>query len=69
MGSLVTGLLIISGIAALLDTQSFFERNFVEWIDAHFYAIGFDATAVALDANAHVVINDPLEADQYFIHE
>ena len=57
-----------AGLAALLDAQSLLERNFVEGIDTHLDAVGFDAAAVVLDPDAHVVVHNALQAHQYFFH-
>ena len=56
------------GFAAILDTQGLFECNFIERINAHLQAIGFNAAAVAIDANPHGVIHDALQADQNLLH-
>ena len=56
------------GAAALLDAQGLFERDLVEGVDAHLDAVGDDARAVRLDADAHVVVHDALDADQDSFH-
>ena len=56
------------GAAALLDAQRLFERDLVEGVDAHLDAVGDDAAAVRLHADAHVVVHDALDADQDAFH-
>jgi hypothetical protein len=54
--------------AALLDAQRFLQCDLIEGIDAHFHAVEHDAAAVRLDADAHVVIDHPLDANHNFLH-
>ena len=51
-------------LAALAQSQRFLERDRVEGIGAHLDAVGDDARAVRPHAHAHVVVDDPLDADQ-----
>ena len=56
------------GEPALLDAQRLLERDLVEGVDAHLHAVGDHAAAVGLDPDAHVVIDDALDADQDALH-
>jgi hypothetical protein len=53
---------------AIFDAQSLFEGDFVERVNAHFYAISFNTGAVVLYANADVVVDDSFEADENLFH-
>src|SRR6185437_3226708 len=54
--------------AALLDAQGLLERDFIERIHAHFHAVEHHAAAVGLDADAHVVVDDALDAYHDLLH-
>src|SRR5262249_20161976 len=51
----------LGGLAGVLPPQPFFHAELVEWIHRHLDVGELDARTVALDADLHVVINDPLD--------
>ena len=56
----------LGGLAGFLEAQGFLDGIFIEGIDAHLHACGFDSQAVGTRTYANVVINHPLEGDQNF---
>jgi hypothetical protein len=47
-------------LAGFLEAKRFLDRDLVERVHRHLDVGEFDAGSVALDADFHVVINDPL---------
>ena len=53
--------------ALLLQAHRFLDRDLVERVHGHLDVRGLDARAVRLDADLHVVIDDPLDGTRSFI--
>ncbi len=56
------------GQALLLQPQGFFQRDFVEGVDALFDAIGNDAAVISFYTDSNVEIDDALDADKDAFH-